>query len=266
MSAIRTSIRKVMERIPRTILNIAFMSKPKAYRLETTLEQQILDLVINKTVLPDIDLTVGIVLKLDLKDCFVTEYMVNEYTRNIIIKVPYNLTNNKKIVTPLSLTINSRITDGMVGGSNPLLNMAAKTFNHNAGGIGGDVYTNLELISNNTILVHDDVIFTTNGILEIEVGNNKNLSNIKPKSYLKFSELVILAVKTYIYNELNIELGSSGLYYGHSLSKLEDIINGWETSGEDYDIFLKEKMSKILFMNNDVMMSEAISLQTGGNL
>jgi len=61
------------------------------------MEQQILDLVINKTVLPDIDLANGITLRLDLKDCFVTEYLTNETTRNIIIKVPYNLTNNKHI-------------------------------------------------------------------------------------------------------------------------------------------------------------------------
>jgi len=79
-----------------------------------------------------------------------------------------------------------------------------------------------------------------------------------------FSELVIWAVKAFIYNELILELGASTLYYGHNISKMEDIINGWETAGDEYDTFRKEKYGKVSFFNDDVAMSEYISLSTGG--
>jgi len=266
MSAITYSINKVKLAIPKKILDLAFITRVKAYRVETTIDKQINDLVINPIVLKDINIIGGTTIKIPLNRCYIEEYILNEYTTNVIIKVPYNLLNNRKITMPLSLTINTSNSDILLGNKTMLNESIVKQYNHVNADIIGTVYTNLELLSGNTILVQDNVPFTSNGLLEVIIENATNLSNIKPKSYIAFSKLVILATKAYIYNTLILELESGALYYGHDLSKMADIITSYESALEEYDTFLKETWAKVSFINDSTAYDEYIRMLVSPNL
>jgi len=264
MSAITYSLNRVKLAIPKQILELAFLAKSNTYSVNTSLANQITELVLNPIVLTDINLISNRTLKVSLDNCNVTEYQHINNSNNIIINVPYSLTNNAKIVSPISLTINGSESINPI--NNPLTSDISKLTNRMIpNNVSGMLITNLELIAPNTILVHDDVQFTVNGFLEVILENKKNLSNIKPRSYPMFSNLVVLAVKAYIYNELVIKIEEGSLYYGHSLSKVDDIISGYESALEDYNIMLKEKMGKILFMNDSSSYSSFIKMMVSPN-
>lgn len=265
MSVITYSLNRVKLAIPKEILDLAFLSKSNTYNVNTTLSNQILELVLNPIVLTDINILSGKTLKVSLDNCNVTEYQHINNNTNIIINVPFKLTNNAKVVSPISLTIND--VESYNDTANPLTNNLNKVVNRvMPENIPGMLITNLELIASNTILVHDNMPFTTSGFLEVIIENNKNLSNIKPRSYPLFSKLVILAVKAYIYNELVVTLEEGSLYYGHNLSKVSSIIEGWESSLDDYDELLKTKWGKTAFMNDDPSYSSFIKMMVSPNM
>jgi len=193
MSVIKHAIDRVLLTIPKHILKLGFLEEVKAYRIETTLEQQISNLVIDNIVLTDINLLGGITVKIPIDKCYTYEYRHASNVCNRIIKVPLTLTGNKK----------------------------------------GQVFSNLDLIATNTILVNDNVYSISSGYIEVVLENNKNLSNIKRGNQLDFSEMVILATKSYIYNKLIIDLDKGSLYYGHDLNKVSDIISSYETAYPD---------------------------------
>ena len=265
MSAITYSLNKVRLAIPDRILRLAFTTKSEYYRTSnTTLDKQIEDLVIKPIVLTDLNVVGGTILKVPLLNCNVTEYNNGINGNNLIINIPYAVTNNKKVLTPLSMTTTNNVSN--VSKGNPLVDAASRIIDHSMGSSDGMLFSNLELIGGNTILVHDDVPFTTRGVIDVLIENNSNLSNLKPKTYPKFSKLVILAVKAYIYNKLALELDEGGLYYGHNLSKMSDIIGNYESSLEDYDEAIASKWAKILFMNDDVQMSSYVKLLVNPNI
>jgi len=258
MSAVKYALDRLSLEIPSEILNLAFMRKATVYSIPTTLEKQITDLVIEPIVLKDCNLIGGIELTIPVNGCNVTYYEHAMNQRNLVISVPYELTNNKKVLNALSLTANVTYTNMTNTSGNPLINSANNVMYH-MGSVGSStVITNLELIAPNVILVHDNVMAIANGFLRIIVENNSNLSNLQPSSYIAFSELVTYAVKAFIYNKLVIALDKGELYNGHELSKVSDIVDDYSSALEDYKTFLKEKMAKILFMNNSVSMSRYI--------
>lgn len=261
MSVIKHAIDRVLLTIPKHILKLGFLEEVKAYRIETTLEQQISNLVIDNIVLTDINLLGGITVKIPIDKCYTYEYRHASNVCNRIIKVPLTLTGNKKIISPISVVVGlNESGNGIVASGNNLLDSAITGLNYANAESNGQVFSNLDLIATNTILVNDNVYSISSGYIEVVLENNKNLSNIKRGNQLDFSEMVILATKSYIYNKLIIDLDKGSLYYGHDLNKVSDIISSYETAYPDYSIFLKEKWAKISFMNDSVAMSDFLAL------
>lgn len=260
MSAIKHAIDRVLLTIPKDILKLAFMKKPEIYRIETTLEQQINDLIIDKIVLTDINLIGGITITIPVNKCFTYTYGHEDGTTSKIIKVPPTLLNNKKIITPLSLMVSKTTHVKHMSNNTGLLDLtkAKLNFDNNSNNI--ITTSNLELISTNTILINEDLFTLSNATMEVTVENNRNLNNIKPANRLIFTKLVILAVKAFIFNSLVLELDKGSLYYGHELSRLGDIVNSYEEAYNDYQLMLKEKWMKISFMNDSKAMDDFINL------
>jgi len=256
MSAIKYGLERVMREIPSEILHMAFLRKSSFFGIETTLEQQITDLVIKKIVLRDTNIIGGITVTISLDKCDITYYEKNMTNHNMVIKVPYRVTNKKKILEPLSLVGNVTNDSGYNVSNNPILNGLSNKFYHDASIGSKFVTSNLELIAPNTILVYEESDMITNGYLKVVVENNENLTNISTRSYLNFGELCVLAAKQFIYNKLVIDLDKGALYGGHEIGKIGDIISGYESATEEYNTFIKEKWQKTLFMNDKVAMSD----------
>ena len=266
MSAISYAIDRITREIPKEILELAFLRKASYFGVNTTLAAQITDLVIKKIVLRDTNLIGGINITIPVDKCKQTYYEKNRTNHNLVITVPYTLTNNKKIIEPLSLTANAVMDSNYNGTNNMMVNHMYNILDHRSK-VGEEFVTsNLELIAPNTILVYEHITVLANAFLSVIVENNDNLSNLQPRSYLAFGELCVLAAKMFIYNKLIIDLDKGALYGGHELSKIADIVSSYESAFEDYDTFLKEVWSKITFMTDSVSYSKYIQSMVGYNM
>jgi len=258
MSALKYGMDRIMREIPREILHMAFLRKSSYFGIETTLDKQISDLVIKKVVLRDTNVVGGITLTISTENCNLRYYEKNSTEHNLVIQVPYKITNGKKILEPLSLVDGAGQNNNFNSSTNALVSAMGNKMNHDANIGNGFATSNLELIAPNTILVYEEIDFLSIGYLKVLVENNENLTNISPKSYLNFGELCVLAAKQYIYNKLVIDLDKGALYGGHELGKIADIINNYETATEDYNIYLKEKWMKTMFINDKPSYSDFI--------
>jgi len=255
MSAIQYGISHIMRKIPAEVLHLAFLRKADYFSVKTSLEKQISDLVIRNVVLKDTNIVGGMTITISLEKCNLTYYEKNRTEHNLVITVPFRVTNGKKILSPLSLVDDLGGSSRYNVSNNSLISAMNNKVNHDAHIGSGFATSNLELIAPNTILVYEECDYLTTGYLKVLVENNENLSNISPKSYINFGKLCVLAAKQFIYNKLVIDIDKGVLYGGHELSKITDIINSYESASEEYDTFLEEKWMKTLFANDKPAMS-----------
>lgn len=266
MSAIKYAIDRVFLEVPIDILNLAFMRKATVYKVNTTIAQQIEDLVLKPIVLTDINLIGGMSLSVSVDKCSVNFYELNYSNINVVINVPYTLTNNKKITNALSVVCSAADPSRYNNTNNMVKRLLNNKEQNDSLMLNSQTFTNLEIIGPNTILLHDNAIMLPNCYLNVIVENNENLSNIQPASYPSFSEMVTLAVKSYIYNKLVIELDKGAIYYGHDINKVGDIVSDYADAYEEYKTFLKEKWAKISFMNDNVNYSKFLKAMVNPNI
>ena len=258
MGAIKYGINRIIREIPNEILHMAFLRKSSYFSIETSLEKQITDLVIKNTVLIDTNVVGGITVIIPLEKCNLRYYEKNVTEHNLIIQIPYRVTNGKKVLSPLSLVSDAGGSSMHNSSTNSLVSAMGNKLDHDASVGAGVSTSNLELIAPNTILVYEEITMLTDGYIKVLVENNENLSNISPKSYLNFGELCVLAAKQFIYNKLTIDIDKGVLYGGHELGKITEIINSYETATEEYNTFIKEKWMKTMYINDKVAMSDFI--------
>jgi len=250
-------------RIPSEVLNLTFMTKISVIpNITTTLDEQIIRLVIKGIVMKDINLIRGMSFTIDISKCnqWVIDY--NPTAKYLMVEVPYELTNNKEILTPLSLTYNpiyNTPTD-LTFPSNGLLRSAETALNSIDTNVGGIHTTNLELVGPNTILVHENIYSAVGGYMRVVVENDDELRNLKPQAHIVFAELCEWACKGYIHTKLVVELDKGYIYGGHELNKVMDIVDGYADAWERYDELLKEKWAKVAFMNDSESYSRYISM------
>jgi hypothetical protein len=263
MRALKNVINHIKNRIPKEVLNLAFMKKVGLIGKVTNIDTQIETLVIRPTVLSDINLIKGMTYTIPLEKCKQYSIMYNETANYMVIEVPYSLTGNKEIIDALSMTYSPVVMNSMKMGfnNNPGLSMASRAMDAvDSNAVMGMATSNLQLIGPNTILVHDNIIGSIGGNLRISVENDVDFKNLRPKSVMAFRELCLHAVKGYIYNELVVELGEGYIYGGHELGKVTDIVDKFEDAWDDYDEFLRTKMRKVLFINDSEANSRYLKM------
>ena len=259
MSLIKYSIGKVMQKIPKDILNLAFVKRASIYEIEPSLAKQIEDIVIDPIVKLDCDLLGGTEVTIPLTKCKVEYYNKNDEENNLIIYVPSKVVDDKKILSVLSLTYNASSGTHLSNNKEELETTLNKMINRNVSKMDIAHTGNCELIANNTILVKENITTLFNAYIKVTLPNDSNLKNIPKSSYLIFSKLVVLAVKKHIYNTLPMELDKGMLYSGQELSRINNEIDKYENSEEEYEDMLENKWSKISFMHDHNAMEDFFS-------
>lgn len=261
MTPIQKALSDIKFSIPKDILNIAFISRNKYYnRSSISLDTLIADLVIRNKVLSDCNVIDGVNISIALDQCLLYYVTMNPTSHHLVIEVPFSITGNRNIISPLSLTYSVwfNAPGSMLTYTNSALNLAETGMNAldtNATGISS---TNLELIGNNTILVHDNIFGSVNGYIRVMVENARDMSNLKPRTYHNFSKLCIHATKAYIYNTLITEIDKGIIYGGHALTRATEIIESYSDALNDYNEFLETTWRKTAFMNDSVRYSSFI--------
>jgi len=245
MDAISKALQEVYFGIPKEILQLAYNDNPANAVL--SLDEVILSRIIRPKILVDCNLIGGVEVYVPMEQCQVIDHSTS-YALEYIINVPKTLTSNRSIITPIGIFSGYRSIPNTSTGSslenavmNQLLAIDPPAVISTA---------RLELIGENKIFVVGATSNFMLGSLKVILENDNNLSNISPRSYLAFSNLVILGVKADIHNRLQVSLGQGYISNGHELGVVTDIINDYSSARDDYNEYLTNTWGKVAYHND----------------
>lgn len=231
--------------IPRQILEEVFKDEWLERNMPTSLEDRIFQRVIRPRVMMDINMYMGQEIVINLQGSDVKE--VDHYTR--IYRLTPAHTNNREIITaacivyiPAGSQVYSRssmFTTHTDARNNDFLNYAAMQVD-SVSSIPIVHSTRVEVVGYNTIRVYDRAQFKNPYALRAYVTHDNKLSSIPPTAYMELSELCILAVKAYCYNQMVITQGDNFLRRGMELGVFKDIVQRWEDCATQYKEYFKE--------------------------
>jgi hypothetical protein len=220
-------------------------------------------MVIRPRVLVDCNLHGGRETWIYLED--VPYERTDDYTQ--IYHIPKEKTQGCSIIAVLNLTF----TDPMRGNSFGVASGTNNSTELQAGQAVMDSYGQIpitsthkvQLIAENTVMVRDSTILPPNIYLRAIIANDENLSHLQMRSYPYFVKLVELAVKSYIYNALVIEVDIGEIQGGQVIGKIKETLDGYNDAEEQYQEYLMNTMGKVLFMNDNEGFVRWLKLTVG---
>lgn len=264
MRPIDYALNYISLRIPKEVLEIGLSSKDPADQL-TTMNDKITRLVINQHIRPDLDMSGGATLHINVDLCELTP-VANQI--EFLIRVPKELTNNLSIIRPLNLSSRMLYSDQtqIYSGtrSSTMMNIASKMIN----AVDDQPRlstTNLELIGDNLIRCREPIGMRMYQHLQVLVENNENFSNIQPQYFDKFGELCLACTCMVIYNRSVITLNEGYIRGGHEISVIKEIIDGYRDEFERYKELLTT-WKKIAVLNDQHRMHKLIKITCGGHM
>lgn len=263
MNPIQKAIADVKFKIPYDILNAAFVQREFGQRPNVVnIDAIIRDVIIERKVRPDCNLMGGTQVEIYMGD-LKPEYL-DPYT--VIYRIPKEKTQNRSITRVLSISMGSinhtgTPTYGTQGYSNVL--SAAESVMASFEPVPLVSTANLSLIAENTVMVQDTITFPVNSYLRCYVENDENFSQLRAMTYIKFSRLVELAVKAYIFNKLALPMGQAQLVGGQELGRFREIVDGYADAAEMYDTFLQETWAKTALMDDTRSRERHLRLLVG---
>jgi len=255
MNAISKAMSEIYYNIPKEIISLAFNDNQAQSAI--SMDEMIMNRVIRPRVKVDCNLLGGVETYIRVAVCKITDYSTN-YGREYLIDVPKTATNNRSIVTALSLFFNTASVNYNSGHTDPLVNASSKQLTI-AEQPSMVTTSRLEVVGENKVLVSDPSVYFGSGTLKCVVENDDNLSNISPRSYIAFSNLCVLATKAYVYNYLSIKMGSGYIQSGHELGVLNDVISDYSGAAQEYQEYLITTWRSVMLHNDSDRLNNFIS-------
>lgn len=252
MSIMSMCLAEVHNEIPEELLTEAFVVPYRTnYFTPVSVDAMIMEKVINKRVMPDLNVTYAVTYKFPLNQCVVKRVGPAEY----IIEVPPKVTNNRKIVTVLGISAtnpyfypsnHSEVTH--VSSPSPIMSAAQKMANANSGSTL-DYNARVQMISPNAFRAHYQGYLGAHHSVELLLEHDANLSNVPINSVDHFKTLVVSAVKSYIYTNLKIKVDRAKLDGGSDLGAFSEFLDSYADANDLYKETLRIA-GKISFMND----------------
>lgn len=270
MNPIAKALDEVKFKIPPSILNEVFREKGRYMYRNTpvSIDEQIRVKVIQPRVLVDCNLAGGAEVFVPVNKGSVQFVEDNAY----VVRFPKTATQGRSILSVLSLSFLSPSGLGMSPGMytnafkpcsvTPVL-MAGQDVANSFMPIPTVSTARVELIAENTILIRDSMASITDGYLRCILMNDENMSHLQLKAIPKFCHLVVLAVKSYIYNNYSVLIDEAYLSGGQELGKFKDIVDGYADAEELYQEYLSTKWGVISMLNDRESKTRFIKLMTG---
>ena len=259
MNVFDYSLRQIKFQIPPELLNITFTEYYDATDSPLSIDERIMSKVLRPRVYQDCNMISGIHTKIDLSNIKAERI----YTGEWILRVPKSKTQGKSILSPLELICNV-MYPGIYTGFNTTstLDIATKMYN-NLASHNIIQSSKLELIGENTILVHDNTTYMYASVLRCVLEYDENLSTLPPRSFRHIAHLCVLAVKAYIYTHLYVKLDQGYIYGGHELGTIKELADSYSDANEQYDEYLKTVVMKVLFMSDGQRYERYINTMFG---
>lgn len=246
--------------IPEYLLKLAFDNPNNGYgsvwspvNTDYTIEQGIREKVILKMVAPLINVAGGQTEIIDLSGARIN----NMQGGHIHVNVPDYLTGGRKILSVIEVypgNLNRAIASGY--------NMTAGDANCGSGGQVGNAlnrliaglddsnvqrsFTSFTMTGNNSFLIRDAGAAMFNMIAKVILSYDEHFSVVPPKMYDKFSELVELATKAYIYKTCRRGMQEAVSRYGVSVDDVRDDVERYADAAREFKEFFNEELKKHL--------------------
>lgn len=263
MNTVQLAINRIKMVIPKMILEDCFIKKYQGIVVSPkTVEQSIREEVILKRVLIDLNLENGVYTPISIIGAK-TE-LFNSIAR--IYYIPKENTGGRSILTAMSIGyFNSatQITQSLAQCGNSLITRAIQSLQNSIAPPAIPSNARIDVIGENTILVYNSALLPMNSYINCILENDEELSTLRPRSVPTFIELIVLATKAYIYNEMILSIDTARLVGGHDLGKYREILESYSDAEEQYQTLLTEKIGKIFYMNSKANMSSHIRLMLG---
>lgn len=266
MNVVQISVNHIKNVIPRMILEDVFANRYAQYRASPiSIEERIRKEVILGRVLPDCQMEYGLTTFVSLSGLR-AEYLPGN---DAVIVIPKERTGGLSIMSALSIMYANPTG---LNNTNQYGTRYDGSVITQATGWLMDAHDNhpmysssrVTLVGENTILVKGLPMIGDNMMLECILENDEALNTLKPKSIPVFKQLIVLAVKAYIYNTLILEIDTARLTGGHDLGKYREIVESYSDAEEQYNELLQEKIGVTFFLNDEEQTTRHIRFMLGG--
>lgn len=272
MNAIQYALNQVRHEIPMQILDLAFGYNSVAPRQTTwhqpsdnqSIDATIRDRVIEGRVNLDCNLFGGTEVAIDLT----TIPYESPSPELRIFRIPYDRTAGLRIVSVRHLTyMNFHGISGYVHGRGDARLTALQTLYAAASTMPIVSTANCQLMGDNVVVVRDDMMHTTNQLtLVCLVENDAGMTNINPGLFPLYSQMVSLAVKAYIYINLDIQMDRGYLVGGMNLGRIREVVDSYSDANEMYSEILRTRWQRASFTNDRPRMNSFIKSMIGRGL
>ena len=257
MNPIQTAIQDLHFTIPSEILNIVFKNTNAFGRqVPISLDNMILERVIRPRVLLNSNLIGGKESIIDISS-IQPEYIDNY---NLLYQIDKKHTGNRIILSVMDigfLPYNSVYGSGgtmSFGGiaptnTNEITNVANRIMD-SVSSIPPISNSHVELIGENAVLITSRYIITQAFFIRCVLSNSEELNELSIRSHPKFTMLCQLAVKSYIYNTLIIQIDRGYLESGLELGAVKVYVESLADAESMYQTYLNEVMRSTFVMND----------------
>lgn len=253
--AIPISLMRIKHMIPPQILQLAFMPTQQHVWNNISIDQQIVDKVVNSRVRKDCNLLGGKTIQISLtgpmlEQVVQTTSQVNSGTGSFsIYRIPpdqrdfCDITEVHRVMFPLP-NAGGHATTSVKGAT---ICAYTQELIHSRTGGGIPPTPTPELLSGDLVRLHPGGHTQIDWVLVCQVAYDEAMNSLNGSSVDAFAELCVLATKMYIYNQLIIQLDRSYVEYGMDIASVRQIIEPWSDLNEEY----REKLNK--FVNGNMM-------------
>lgn len=223
--------------IPVEILEEAFVIPFRTERFApVSMDAMIIQEVIQKRVLPDLNIEYATRINIPLGQCIVTPVTTQDY----IVEVPEELVNGRKIITVLGINFTQVIAgdtmygNGTIVGNQSGMLVAAQKMANATSGMSPNYDVNVDMISGSTFRIRRAGYLNMSCQVELILENDPELNNIPITAAKYLKKLVVLAVKAYLYRKLRIRLNQAKLDGGSELTAFSEFVESYRDANEQY--------------------------------
>ncbi|MBE0438148.1 MAG: hypothetical protein IBX57_00075 [Gammaproteobacteria bacterium] len=267
MNAIDNAITDLKFKIPQAILERAFVNEAIfgsfVKRTPISIDYLIREQVIEPRVMKDLNLVGGQEVTIPLKG-IIPEYTMDNKT---LWRIPMAATENRRISRVYSLVIGSNQSPTTAN----MYNQGASAIEDATAGlmmshlpIPNISHHDIRLVGENTVLANINHQYAPNLHLRCVLENDAELNNLTPGILPKFSKLVELAVKSYIYNKLIIQIDQAQLSGGQELGRFSSIVEEYSDAEEMYQEYFEETWRKMAVFGDKEAYKRHLKRITGG--
>lgn len=262
MNAVNYALNEIKLRIPKPIRNYTFVKSIPEYHYNLfSEEQQIRSQVLDNKVLIDCDLVGGEELIIPFENVPFRELDSGK----VIYKLPREKLQGRRLMSAMSVSTGDHRLDTYSNAYYPtssLHDAASKLLGANTAD-AGTTTNRVKKIGDNLVLVEDRLTFNQL-YLRCVLSYDRGLINFSPRAFPNLAHLSVLACKSIIYNNSVLEIDASQLMGGVSIGRFREIVDSYSGSSQEYDEYLKNIFTKVLFQQDKESHSRHLRMLTGG--